>query len=121
MSIMNHPEQHIPISISLEKETVPRDIAPKLGADKKRLVFISLLAIAIGVCVSVIAKLLVYLIQFITNVSFHQQFSFGPASPAGHHLGWWVILVPAAGGVVVGLMILICAIRDQNPCILCAN
>jgi chloride channel protein, CIC family len=26
------------------------------------------------------------------------------SSPAGHHLGWWVIAVPLIGGVIVGAM-----------------
>jgi H+/Cl- antiporter ClcA len=44
------------------------------------------------------------LIDLITNLSFYGKFSLEPAGPAGNHLGWLVILVPVAGGILVGLM-----------------
>jgi len=51
-----------------------------------------------------IAKGLVYLIDLITNLSFHGKFSFEPASPSGNHLGWLVVLVPIGGSILVGFM-----------------
>ena len=33
-------------------------------------------------------------------------FSFSSSSPSYNHLGYWVILIPAIGGLIVGLMIL---------------
>lgn len=92
-------------------------ISPSLGAilsdgdnnrfkriDKKRLVIISLLAVLIAVCASLIAKFLVLLIYFITNISFYAKAGVAYASPADNLLGFWVIFIPAAGGIVVGLM-----------------
>ncbi|HTL46452.1 MAG TPA: chloride channel protein [Verrucomicrobiae bacterium] len=44
------------------------------------------------------------LIDFVTNLSFFGRASFHPASPADHHLGLLVIIVPVIGGFIVGLM-----------------
>lgn len=96
----------IPISISLEENSREQDSGSYDEADKKRLLFISVLAISIGICISFIAKALVLLINLFTNLSFYHIFSFAPTSPAGNHYGLFVILIPVLGGIVVGLMAL---------------
>jgi CIC family chloride channel protein len=96
----------IPVSISLNQDLQKEDDNTYITADKKRLLFISLLAVGVAVCISFIAKLLVYLINLFTNLSFHGQFSFAASSPATNHYGLFVILIPAIGGILVGLMAL---------------
>ena len=96
----------IPISLALEENLNSADQAPRLSSDKKRLFFISVLAVGIGMAISGISKLLIFLINLITNLSFHQQFSFLPSSPATNSLGLMVILLPVIGGLIVGLMAL---------------
>ncbi len=96
----------IPISVSLDETMDQQEISPRISADKTRLLFISLLAVGIGVCISFIAKLLVHLIDLITNLSFHHQFSFAASSPATNTYGIFVIIVPVIGGIIVGLMAL---------------
>ncbi|HEU4634316.1 MAG TPA: chloride channel protein [Flavisolibacter sp.] len=96
----------IPISVSLDESMDQQEISPRISADKARLLFISLLAVVIGVCISFIAKLLVYLINLITNLSFYHQFSFDSSSPATNSYGIFVIIVPVIGGIIVGLMAL---------------
>lgn len=96
--------QKIPVSVSLSPTLESENIQQKPYTDKKRLLFILTLAVLVAVVVSLIAKLLVYLIDFITNVAFYGNFSVHEASPAGNTLGIWVVLVPAVGGLVVGLM-----------------
>jgi CIC family chloride channel protein len=71
---------------------------------KKRLVVISCLSVAVAMAISVIAKVLIYLINLVTNISFYGSFAFGFHSPAGNHLGAWVIIIPAIGGILVGIM-----------------
>ncbi len=56
--------------------------------------------------ISLIAKVLVNLINLISNISFHGDFSVAYQSPATNTLGLWVIVIPAIGGVIVGLMAL---------------
>jgi len=46
----------------------------------------------------------VRLIGLITNLSFYGKWSFEFSSPAGNHLGRWVVAIPVIGGVIVGIM-----------------
>lgn len=96
----------IPISTSLDSTLEAENIRSTPSNDKKRLLLISSLAILVAVAISFIAKFLVYLINFITNISFHGQFSIAEASPEGSTLGLWIIFIPVLGGLVVGLMAL---------------
>ena len=61
-------------------------------------------AALIGVAAAFIAQGLVALIGLVTNLAFFGRWSSAFVSPADNHLGAWVVLVPAVGGVVVGLM-----------------
>lgn len=92
----------IPISLNptLERE----NFQSKKPYSKKRVFTISALAILIAIFVSFIAKLLVYLIDLITNISFHGNFSIEYSSPADNTLGLFVIAIPVFGGLIVGLM-----------------
>ena len=103
---MKNNLSNIPISVTLNSTLEAENIALKTSYNKKRLVTISLLAVAVAIAISFIAKLLIYLIDLITNISFFGQFSTGATSPANNHLGLWVIAIPALGGVIVGLMAL---------------
>jgi chloride channel protein, CIC family len=69
-----------------------------------RLEFICLLAAAIGLLAGFIAYVLYNLIGLITNVSFYHVVSTKFRSPAENHLGYWVILLPVVGGIIVGIM-----------------
>ncbi|WP_198001396.1 chloride channel protein [Nibribacter ruber] len=64
------------------------------------------LAVGVAVVISFIAKLLVYLIDLVTNISFFGVLSTEYMSPANNTLGLWVIVVPVIGGAIVGLMAL---------------
>jgi len=94
----------IPISISLKPTLEAEHIQQKATASKSRSVTISALALLIACLVSIIAKLLVYLIDFFTNLAFHGSFSTAHIGPAGNSLGLSGILVPVGGGIIVGLM-----------------
>ncbi len=69
-----------------------------------RLIFISLLAIGIGVLSAFVAVALLKLIGLFTNLFFFQRWDMTLVSPAGNQLGGWVVLVPMLGGLLVGLM-----------------
>ena len=62
------------------------------------------LAVLIGVAAAYVAAGLLKLISFFTNLFFFQRFSIDQVSPAAHHLGPVVILVPVAGALIIGLM-----------------
>ncbi|MGA9913804.1 MAG: chloride channel protein, partial [Paraburkholderia sp.] len=62
------------------------------------------LAACIGVVSTLAAFVLLNLIHLFTNLFFFGVLSFADRSPAHNTLGGWVILVPVAGGLIVGLM-----------------
>lgn len=70
----------------------------------KRILLLSLLAVVVGVVSAVVAKALVWLIAVFTNLTFYQRFSSDFVSPTNHHLGFFVIFAPVAGGLIIGLM-----------------
>jgi H+/Cl- antiporter ClcA len=96
----------IPISISLKPTLEAENIRPHFSQNKKRLLTIASLAILVAVCISFIAKFLMDFLYFITNVSFYGKASFEYITPAGNFLGLWVIIIPAIGGLIVGIMAL---------------
>jgi H+/Cl- antiporter ClcA/CBS domain-containing protein len=65
---------------------------------------ISLLAVAIGVGSAFVALGLLRLIGLFTNLFFFQRWDTALVSPADHHLGGAVILVPVAGALIIGVM-----------------
>ncbi len=79
------------------------DLLADFSTDK-RVVRLLLLALPIGVMSAFVAKALLWLIAVLTNVAFFHRLSARVVSPAGHHLGWAVVLVPVAGALIIGLM-----------------
>jgi CIC family chloride channel protein len=70
----------------------------------RRILVIAPMALAVGVLSAGVAALLVKLIALATNLAFFGRFSAAEADPAGHALGFCVVLVPMAGGLIIGLM-----------------
>lgn len=96
----------IPVSTSLTPTLHQEDISTKKNYNKKRLFLLSVASVIIAGCVSFLAKLLVYLINLITNLTFFGNFSIAPSSPADNTYGVFVIAIPIIGGIIVGLMAL---------------
>src|SRR5580700_5956216 len=69
-----------------------------------RVLPISGLAIVIGLTGAFVALALLRLIGFFTNLFYYHRIGNALVSPAGNHLGWWAVLVPVAGGLIIGLM-----------------
>jgi CIC family chloride channel protein len=99
-------QNRIPISVALDGALIQQDLAPGRGQDKRRLLYISFLAVVVAILISGAARCLVWLINGLTHLFFHGQLSVGPASPVGHPYGIWVVFIPALGGLAVGLMAL---------------
>ncbi len=70
----------------------------------KRVFYLGVIAIGIGALASVVALILLNAIAFFTNLFFFGKFSLAAVSPATNHLGAWVILIPALGGLIIGMM-----------------
>src|SRR5215467_5867970 len=62
----------------------------------RRIVVLSWMALVVGA--------LIWLIAVITNIAFYQRFSSVFQSPNNHRLGYFVILVPVIGGLIIGVM-----------------
>jgi H+/Cl- antiporter ClcA len=69
-----------------------------------RLVVISGIAVAVGVIAASLALILLRLIAFFTNAFYFHRISIDDVAPADAHLGPWSVLVPVAGGLIIGLM-----------------
>ena len=69
-----------------------------------RLLRIAAIAAVIGAFSTVAARVLLLLIRFFTDLFFYGRPSIADLSPADNALGAWVVVVPALGGLVVGLI-----------------
>jgi H+/Cl- antiporter ClcA/predicted transcriptional regulator len=91
---------------------VAPSLAPALAAARPsrspvgsgRILRISALSIVIALASGFVAQALTRLIGLITNLSFFGRVSSEFVSPAGNSLGWWVVLVPIGGAIIVGWM-----------------
>jgi H+/Cl- antiporter ClcA len=99
-------KEGIPISTSLQSTLEKEQIGNGNTEGKKRILYISLLAVGIAAAISFIASFLVHLISLVTNISFYGRFSFAATSPQFNHMGPWVIIIPAIGGIIIGFMAL---------------
>jgi H+/Cl- antiporter ClcA len=70
----------------------------------RRLLLLMAMAVVVGGAGAVAAWALYHLISLATNIAYFGRFSAAPASPPGHALGWWSVLIPVAGCLIVGLM-----------------
>jgi H+/Cl- antiporter ClcA len=66
--------------------------------------WLGLLATAIGAVAALLAQALLKLIALFTNVFYYGHWNTAAISPAGNHLGLLSILVPVVGGIIVGVM-----------------
>ncbi len=69
-----------------------------------RVALVGAAAAALGVAAGFLAEALVRLIGLVTNLAFFHRLSTEFVSPAGNHLGWALLPVPVAGGLLVGLL-----------------
>ena len=94
----------VPIAPSLDPTLAAAHMPRQFRPLDRRVLWISFVAMVLGAAVAVVAKLLTALIGLITHVAFYGSWGFDFVSPAGNHLGKWVIVVPVIGGLIVGAM-----------------
>ena len=94
----------LPVAPSMSTALASARVPPERVLVDKRVVFISALAILVAAVAGGVAQILTRLIWFVTNLAFYGRFSAQYVTPVQNHLGPWVIVVPVAGGVAVGLM-----------------
>lgn len=98
------PNDGLPVAPSMAPTIAGARLPHQRPEDQRRLIRVTLLACGIAVVAALAAELLLRLIGLVTNVAFYGRLSAAGTSPAGNHLGLWVVLVPAIGGIIVGLM-----------------
>ncbi|MCC6546858.1 chloride channel protein [Candidatus Sumerlaeota bacterium] len=69
-----------------------------------RVVMITAWSILLGGIAALIAELLKHLIGLVTNLAYYGRISAEFVSPMHNTLGWWAIIVPVIGGLIVGVM-----------------
>ncbi|MGA7161813.1 MAG: chloride channel protein [Bacteroidota bacterium] len=74
------------------------------SSENSRMLFISLLASIVGIAAGFTAYGLYTLIAFVSNLVFFHRVSVEIPKLQSHLLGYWVVIVPVLGGIVVGLM-----------------
>jgi H+/Cl- antiporter ClcA len=68
------------------------------------MVLIGAIAVCVGVAGALVAAALLYLIGFFTNIFYYGRISFEFVSPSANQLGYLAVVVPVAGGLIVGAM-----------------
>src|SRR3984885_3999088 len=88
------------------KATIPEIAQPGHPAPVSgyRMGLISLLAAAVGIIAGLIAYALYDLIGLFTNLAYYHIWSFHFRSPENTTLGPWIIVIPVAGGLIIGVM-----------------
>jgi H+/Cl- antiporter ClcA/CBS domain-containing protein len=97
-------DKGLPVAPALEPTLEAEHLPVRTGPVDRRVVFICVLGLFLGVASSVVAQILVHMIAVITNLAFFQRWSFESPSFIGMHLPLWAIGVPVIGGVIVGFM-----------------
>ncbi|MDR3685097.1 MAG: chloride channel protein [Geothrix sp.] len=94
----------LPIAPSLEPSLQNARVPRVTTVIDGRTAFIGILAAGLGVMAGYLAEALIRLIGLVTNLAYYHRISTEFTSPAGHHLGWTAVFIPALGGILVGLM-----------------
>jgi CIC family chloride channel protein len=103
----NHSDpdhESILISPSMGPLLDAEQVGKTKGLIDRRVLYLCWLALIIALMMGFVSKGLVMLIGFFTNLFFYGSFSVAFSSPAGNHLGAWVIVIPVIGGLIVGVM-----------------
>ena len=100
----SHTRASLPLAPALDPTLADAHMPRQFRPLDARVLWISFVAMLLGAVVAVVAKVLTALIGLITNLAFYGRWSYDFSSPAGNHLGLWVIVVPVIGGLIVGVM-----------------
>ena len=94
----------LPVSPSLAPTLAAAHVPRAASVISPRIIVISALAVGVAFVAGIVARVLVSMIAFVTNLAFLGRISTEAVAPADNHLGLLVIFVPVVGGVIVGFM-----------------
>lgn len=90
---------------SSQKKNMFQAFTLKDGAfSSRRIIYLCFAAVLIAVLAVVTAKVLVSLINLVTNLVFLQRVSMVESAPHQSTSPWWFIIAPPIGGLIVGLL-----------------
>jgi H+/Cl- antiporter ClcA len=69
-----------------------------------RVLFIAAVAVVVATAGVAVGYILLKLIYLCTNIAYFGEFSLANLHIENNKLGWWAVLIPVAGSLVVGLM-----------------
>ena len=99
-----HSRAALPLAPSLDPTLAAARMPRHFRPLDWRVLWISAIGMLLAAGVALVAQLLTALIGLVTNLAFYGRWSTAFVSPAGNHLGLWVIVIPVVGGLIVGAM-----------------
>jgi H+/Cl- antiporter ClcA/CBS domain-containing protein len=97
-------QEGLPISPSMGPALAAADLPTRATPVDPRVIYISLLALIVGIAAGLMARVLIWLIHLLTHLSFHAPSpNDGLIAPLAHP-GPWVIAVPVIGAFLIGLL-----------------
>jgi len=93
-------------SLAGPAEAVQRAVEDRLRdfSTDRRILLLMAMAVVVGCAGALAAWALYHLISLATNIAYYGHFSAAQASPPGHALGWWSVLIPVVGCLIIGFM-----------------
>lgn len=94
------------LSPSLDFVVEASQIPPQQSVIDRRVLFLCLITLGLGIFAGFVAQILLGTIALITNIAYYHDFSFIDRAP-GHAvdgLGLWSIPIPVIGALVIGFM-----------------
>ena len=70
----------------------------------RRVWLLSGVSVGIGIAATGLAILLLRCIALVTNLAYYHRLNTAAAAPSGSPLGYWMLIVPVIGGLIVGLI-----------------
>ena len=98
------PSGGVHVAPSMAATLVNEDIPERAGVLGSGILRICVLSAFLGFVGFVAAMILIKAIGLLTNLCFYGRWSFAFVPPTDAHLGYWIILIPVAGAVAVGLL-----------------
>jgi CIC family chloride channel protein len=94
------------ISPALDLVTEATQVPAEVSLIDRRTLVICGLAALLGIAAGFVARMLEGLIVLVTNLAFFGRLSLAHAVPADavDNLGWFVVVIPIVGAIIVGLM-----------------
>ena len=98
------PSGGVHVAPSLVAAMAGEDIPERGSVLAPRTLRICGLSVLLGFVGFAAAMILINAIGLLTNVCFYGRWSLAFSAPTDAHLGYWVILIPVAGAIAVGLL-----------------